>query len=329
MTIDEEILSVLELIDWKNTYANQQRGILEAKKIKNILPFFQPNISNYSKNVWENCAIIVCDRSDEELEAYLPLMLEWIQDLNWPGSILILDRINKFKYSMIRSILKNTIKYALSKHDFIWMENLCDLLKEEKLKQYYTNIIDVNIEKSNTEIKEKLKKESLMMKKVLMIPQILLDLNDEKNIIENLKNVCYFTDPLFIPYIKKYLNSDNIEIKRLSIYSFNKINKLFYNKLEYYNESFNKEFLDFILNDLNNIENVKSDIYNKEIPIECALININLINRLLKNENVAIILRILNLFKNKDYLFFFNKFISSEDLKIRVLAEIGILNLNL
>jgi hypothetical protein len=74
-----------------------QKGIDAAKQTKNLFPFMQPVIvpPEKSKLVWEPCAKVVAMRSDEELEPFLFMLLEWIQDLNWPGAMIIYDRLSQ------------------------------------------------------------------------------------------------------------------------------------------------------------------------------------------------------------------------------------------
>lgn len=43
--------------------------------------------------MWNNCAKILSDKSDEELSPYLPELFRWLKDLNWPGAICIYDRL--------------------------------------------------------------------------------------------------------------------------------------------------------------------------------------------------------------------------------------------
>ena len=46
--------------------------------METIIPFIQPLTPRHNKNVWENCAAIIAEKSDEELETYLTELLEWL-----------------------------------------------------------------------------------------------------------------------------------------------------------------------------------------------------------------------------------------------------------
>ena len=47
-------------------------------------------------SAWECCAQVLCKKSDMVLEPYLSGPLEWLQDLNWPGALIILERLKIF-----------------------------------------------------------------------------------------------------------------------------------------------------------------------------------------------------------------------------------------
>ena len=82
---------IMDLLDWNNSAEEQEKGIRLARDVKCINVFLQPRSNRYhryNKNVWDNCAKILSDRSDEELEPYLTALFEWIEDLNWPGAIV-------------------------------------------------------------------------------------------------------------------------------------------------------------------------------------------------------------------------------------------------
>lgn len=88
---------IMYLINWSRNEEEQRKGISLAQEVTCIKAFFRPIGPGYSKNVWENCAIILCARSDEELKPYILDMLLWLEDLNWPGAELIQERLCQFK----------------------------------------------------------------------------------------------------------------------------------------------------------------------------------------------------------------------------------------
>ncbi|MCL2860497.1 MAG: DUF5071 domain-containing protein [Oscillospiraceae bacterium] len=88
-----------------------------------------------SKRVWENCAKILVDKTDTVLSPYLTQLLEWLQDLTWPGTLTIIERLKKFSETeMLSFSVKESVKIANATDNHMWLKNLSKLLDNEKLK---------------------------------------------------------------------------------------------------------------------------------------------------------------------------------------------------
>ncbi len=116
---------IMELLDWNNSIEKQEQGVELAQNVKCINAFLQPGNRYYGKNVWDNCAKILSARSNEELSPYLIELMEWLQDMNWPGAFCILDRLKGmvneplFQYSYTICL-----KCAKALDDEAWESNL-------------------------------------------------------------------------------------------------------------------------------------------------------------------------------------------------------------
>ncbi len=91
MNIDK----IMNLLDEHQPKNLQEEGLKQASKIKNISVFLQPYHPNYNKNVWNNCALVLSNFSDEDLLPHLENLLLWIKDLDNPGATTILNRMKK------------------------------------------------------------------------------------------------------------------------------------------------------------------------------------------------------------------------------------------
>lgn len=93
-SIDE----ILEMLSSHNEKSIQERGMLEAQKIKTLLPFCMPR--EYCDS-WNNCAKLLSSKTDKELEEYLPYLFEWVLeiDINVPGGEIIQNRLKKFDHN--------------------------------------------------------------------------------------------------------------------------------------------------------------------------------------------------------------------------------------
>ena len=109
-----------------------QKGIDAAGQIRNLFPFIQPIIvpPEKSKMVWEPCAKIVAMRSDKEIEPFMFMLLEWIQDLNWPGAATIYNRLSQIPYNTIEFAFKHSRIKAEQTNDSCWLDVLDDLYED-------------------------------------------------------------------------------------------------------------------------------------------------------------------------------------------------------
>lgn len=115
---------VMDLLDWNNSAEKQMQGIKLAREIKCINVFLQPGLP-YGKSVWNNCAKILSERTNEELSPYLIDLMEWLQDMNWPGAFCILDRIKKMVNEPLYQHSYNIcLKCAKALEDETWENNL-------------------------------------------------------------------------------------------------------------------------------------------------------------------------------------------------------------
>lgn len=162
---------IFEMLDWNNDIETQKKGIEEGKKIKHLSVLIQQG----RKNIWENCAKIIAEKSDEELKPYLTLLFEWLQDANWPGYNIIFDRlkiipdeimISEYTYSLRKSFDQKT--YGIS-----WIDNLIVFAHNKNL---YVNLT----QKEKNKVKKYIKKHKL------------LDLEENKGlkIFARLKDAC-------------------------------------------------------------------------------------------------------------------------------------------
>ena len=130
-SIDE----IYNLFMWNSQLSNEeneakaQKGIDAAKQIKNLFPFMQPIIlpPEKSKSVWEPCAKVIVMRSDEDLQPFIFQLLQWIADPNWPGALLIYNRLAQMPYTSIESALHFSRTRAERENDSGWLSMLDDL----------------------------------------------------------------------------------------------------------------------------------------------------------------------------------------------------------
>ena len=137
-----DINYIMSLLDWNNSLEEQKRGIELAQKVKDFNVFIQPCNISFNINVWDNCAKILFEKSDEELEPYLNKLLEWLQDLNWPGALTIALRLKLFSGRKLKLPLENAIKEANSMLNFDgskWLYGMSGLIENDELRTCLSN----------------------------------------------------------------------------------------------------------------------------------------------------------------------------------------------
>ena len=140
------IEEIYDLFLWNSSYteeeyaAREAKGISQARQLKNIFPFIQPIIipADKSKSVWEPCAKVIALRSDEELQPFLHLLFEWLQDMNWPGADIIFNRLAQMPFPEIESELCFSRKRAEKANDKMWLHWLDEF--EQKAKSSNTGL---------------------------------------------------------------------------------------------------------------------------------------------------------------------------------------------
>lgn len=132
-----DINEIYKMLNWKSRYGDQLQGIKAAKDLDDLSPLILPDANGESKSVWENCARALYEISDERLEKYLPSLLEWLQDLNWPGALIILDRLKNFSGKKLIKPFMERYAYADSLNNeegLTWLDYLSELLDNAELK---------------------------------------------------------------------------------------------------------------------------------------------------------------------------------------------------
>ena len=120
-----DITEIMNMLDWNMPAEIQSKGISLARNIETIIPFIQPLTPEHNKNVWGNCAVIIAEKNDEKLKNNLVELLEWLQDMNWPGAFCILNRLKNYSdKSSILNAINICLKRAKECNDDVWENNL-------------------------------------------------------------------------------------------------------------------------------------------------------------------------------------------------------------
>ncbi|TFG94215.1 MAG: DUF5071 domain-containing protein [Calditrichales bacterium] len=83
-----------------------------------------------SKDLWENAAALLIKFDFTKIENYIPQLLDWLQDLNWPGAKIIFTYLLSIDKGKIFSHIEKSIRIAADTEDDLWLYNLAYLTRE-------------------------------------------------------------------------------------------------------------------------------------------------------------------------------------------------------
>ena len=122
------------MLDWHQSLEIQRQGRQYASQHQSLVCFFRPNNAEFSKNIWENCARVICEKPTSVLNNYLDNMLEWLQDMNWPGADIIMNRLICYEdVEHLLIALRRCINAAYEADDEIWLLNIFYLLQSKDI----------------------------------------------------------------------------------------------------------------------------------------------------------------------------------------------------
>ncbi len=127
---------IMDMLDCNNNIEIQKRGIELARKIKSINVFILPKHPGYNKNIWENCAKILASKTDKELYPYVTSLLKWTENLNWPGAMIIFEKIKNFsEKEHIIYAFEEIVNIANTINKEEWLRNLSKFLDNKEIER--------------------------------------------------------------------------------------------------------------------------------------------------------------------------------------------------
>ena len=126
-----DIDGLYEMLSWNSDEDIQEEGRKIASKLKHLSVLILPI---EDKSVWENCAKVLAEKSDKELSVYSYPLLEWLQDLTWPGALIILERLKRVKDENFYLTYINVIEKVIKTADEPWQSGLSELLENPYIR---------------------------------------------------------------------------------------------------------------------------------------------------------------------------------------------------
>ncbi len=122
---EKHIREVLKMLSCNNSEEVQKEGLKLASDIRYSGYFFQPSIDGETESLWDNCALVLSEKTDKALTDYLLWCFIWIQDINCSGADRIFNRLLKYgNKDELNRQKKKAVKIAKILNDDKWLETL-------------------------------------------------------------------------------------------------------------------------------------------------------------------------------------------------------------
>ncbi len=131
MILNDSMYKIEEIynkLNCNSSVETQSEGKKLARNITDLSLLIQPDDAMMA---WENCAVVLSEKSDGELAPYSEKLLEWLQDINWDGAQIILNRLKHCYDERLAISLENAVADAQKmpqEYGLMWLDYLSELL---------------------------------------------------------------------------------------------------------------------------------------------------------------------------------------------------------
>jgi hypothetical protein len=128
-----EINVLIEKLSWNMPEDVQNKAIDLLKNIddEKIGMLVQP----IGKPCWENAAIVLKKIGYPRIKQVIPKLLEWLQDMNWPGACIILDLLQTIDKKVLVLFIEDALIKANIQKDYIWIAGIKLLVDKLSMTQ--------------------------------------------------------------------------------------------------------------------------------------------------------------------------------------------------
>ena len=121
----------------------------QEKNIKMLANNFKYNnrmfLQKGEKGAWENEAKVLYYRGYPKIIDVLPGLFEWLQDINWPGSNVVMCILSKLPKEVLISELEQASHKAYTTNDLGWLYWLREFMEKNNLTESDFNNKDIYV----------------------------------------------------------------------------------------------------------------------------------------------------------------------------------------
>lgn len=119
MMSTSELDQLLDNLSWNRPIEVQNRAIEEILKFKPL--DYTLLIMPKAKSCWENAAKILRKSDLPHTREIVMGLLEWLQDLNWPGAQIVIEILESINKITLIPFIEETLKKAALDGDYVWI----------------------------------------------------------------------------------------------------------------------------------------------------------------------------------------------------------------
>lgn len=128
-----ELNELVACLSWNTSKECQQNAIMALCGMENldVSILLQP----CDKSCWENAALVLKNINYPRIEPIIPGLIRWLQDMNWPGSSIILELLASIEGSTLIRYIEESLNEAKNEEDYIWISGIKELVEKAGLKK--------------------------------------------------------------------------------------------------------------------------------------------------------------------------------------------------
>ncbi len=113
-------------LNWKNSIELQKMAIENLMKIEDmqVIHLIKP----IAKSHWQNAALVIKKIGYPRNRQAIPGLIEWIQDMNWPGAEIAFEILLSIDVSILLPHIEIAIQKAINENDEIWIMAIRELI---------------------------------------------------------------------------------------------------------------------------------------------------------------------------------------------------------
>lgn len=121
---DRHIDDLIQNLSWTKEKSVQEEAVEELKSISDLDLTKLINLPSNLKEYMDNAAQILSTCTFERVETVIMELYRWLQDLNWPGAITILNLLSDFPKEKTIQYFEKAVTEAIEMNDESWLDNL-------------------------------------------------------------------------------------------------------------------------------------------------------------------------------------------------------------